>query len=560
MQDRLWNDAKRMAHILVGKTANEPEKREPADRPILVEIPKTAGFRSQIEAANLLKKQGAKVVFVSEMSTDELRVFLASRSFSLNFDVLCQNNSEMNPKPESGSFLLRQIRRLRPDYKNGVFSALRVTYHASLNLWTRRQRNLDNVLRPNDTGADLKPESGKALARQIQLRRPEYNYEVFNALRTTYQASLNLWTERFRDVDGSCLLVSEDGIGCAAILIAAAKRNRIPVLCFPYGYGSREDLENDAALKANAGVGYDTASPGGDVVLDHFPKWVNSGRAGGKMLMRPEVILARETLGVSLERPWAIYGSEADVLCAPSSQYRDFVVSEGFDPRRVAVTGSPTGTRIHELVSRSPDVAAAFRKPCKMTAAGTRVLVSIPPSYHADRSHRTAFADYAELVSAIVGPIIQHGGAELSISVHPSIAEEDRKALAPYSSYITDENIFDLMARTDVFITDFSSTTRWAIACGVPTINYDVYQFALGAYDGVEGVLEAVSQVEYTTLLSQLVTDDAFYAATAERLLKVSDDWGRIDGSFADRVNDLIAGFNFGSDRQPESNLSHQSA
>ena len=252
------------------------------------------------------------------------------------------------------------------------------------------------------------------------------------------------------------------------------------------------------------------------------------------------MILAREAIGASIERPWVLYGSQADVFCLPAEQYRDFLLTEGAAPDRLALTGGPTGSLIHEAVQESPDTVAAFRKPRKVAEGRTRVLVALPASYHADRAHLTAFESYVAMVEAVLRPLADRPDVSLTISLHPATQPEDRNSLGALSAAVSDANIFELIATHDLFVTDFSSTIRWAIASGIPTVNYDVYGFALAAYDGADGVITMSRHEDYLATIDRLLSDATFYATVAKRQIEVADYWGVIDGDFAERLTALI--------------------
>ena len=65
-------------------------------------------------------------------------------------------------------------------------------------------------------------------------------------------------------------------------------------------------------------------------------------------------------------------------------------------------------------------------------------------------------------------------------------------------------NTAELVPLCDVFVASISSTIRWAIACGKPVVNYDVYRYRYTDFIGVEGVLTCEEQDEFVSVLRRL--------------------------------------------------------
>jgi hypothetical protein len=80
-------------------------------------------------------------------------------------------------------------------------------------------------------------------------------------------------------------------------------------------------------------------------------------------------------------------------------------------------------------------------------------------------------------------------------------------------SYVRDE-LVELLPHAKVYLVSGSSTAVWALACGVPVIDYDVYQLnhPLGGYE--DGVYTVISPEQLREILREI---DGHFAAAGRR-------------------------------------------
>jgi hypothetical protein len=454
---------------------------------IIFDAPASAGIRNQVATARVLREAGAEVAFCNSFELPRLLALAGP-----DFDFSAFTVHALGDFPEEDGFAF-----------------------------------------PERADSD----GGEALAALL----PEYNREVFRALRKSYEEAMRRTASFLSAVQPSAIFVADDGVACNAILMTLAKARGVPIFCSPYGHGVYQNLENAIALTAGLGEGYSIASPGGDLVAERFPKWLKTGNYAGSLLMPPEVILARESVGATIEAPWQVFGSDADVFCAPGEQYRDMVVAQGYSASRVAITGSATGMLIDRVLQKQETVGAAYRQPVKIEAGKTRVLVAFPPSYHRERGHLTEFSEsYLQLVDNVTRPLRNRPGVEMTLSAHPATTPADLACYDRLGIELDGRYLLELIPQHDIFLTDFSSTISWAVACGKPVVNYDFYGFALDCFAAAGGVLTMTGHSDYLDVLHRLIDDDQYFAEIASRQIAVAEYWGRVDQRFAHEVLALI--------------------
>jgi hypothetical protein len=105
---------------------------------------------------------------------------------------------------------------------------------------------------------------------------------------------------------------------------------------------------------------------------------------------------------------------------------------------------------------------------------------------------------------------------------------------------VASRNTAELMPLCDIYVASVSSTIRWAIACGRPVVNYDVYRYRYTDFTKVEGVLACEEQQEFLALLARLVSDRAFAEEVCRKQAAVAERWGRLDGRSGQRMVELV--------------------
>jgi len=358
------------------------------------------------------------------------------------------------------------------------------------------------------------------------------------AHRRHFASSIALASAELARVDPAALVVSEDGISGSLAVLGAARKARIPVIDIPYGFGVRRDLEIDLGNKQARGdlVRLDAATPAGRLLSQVAPQWVKRGEFEGAVMFPAEYILAAESLGLTLRDAWIIHGGYSDILCAESDQMESVYVEEGVPPRKIRRTGSPYCDTIAGAAASDPAAARALRSGRRIAEGTTRVLVSWPPSYHDVRGAHSEFASYQEMTRTFFRWMRSLPGCDLTVSLHPAVSAEGRNLIEEAGIAPDERYVIELIPQHDVFVTYFSSTIRWAIACGKPVVNYDAYGLGLDIYRSAPGFVNASTFAQFQDALSRLVTAPGAFEDLAAKQSSVAQRWGTLDGRCNDRI------------------------
>ena len=338
------------------------------------------------------------------------------------------------------------------------------------------------------------------------------------------------------ELSPAVVLVSEDGISGPAAIIAAARSLALPVADLPYGYGTQQDL--DVALEEKAACNELIRAEGwlGRLVALLAPAWIKKGRFAGAIIFPTTYIAAREALGMTLRNAWIVHGGYADRLLVESQQMMDLYRLEGLPKEKLALTGTPYCDTLFAALKDDPQASAAFRRPLPIEPGKLRILVSWPPSYHPSRSAHSEFSTYEEMSREVLGWLNALPGCQLTVSLHPAMQGEMRAGIERMGLDISNEYVIGLIPRHDIYISYYSSTIRWAIACGKPVVNYDAYRLNLDVYAAAPGFFNAATFDELKSDVAHMTSSAAAFEHRAKKQISVAERWGLLDGRCMQRI------------------------
>jgi hypothetical protein len=269
-----------------------------------------------------------------------------------------------------------------------------------------------------------------------------------------------------------------------------------------------------------------------------FPKWVTRHKGRRLLRERGARIIAMELFGVSPPRPWIFNSGFADAIATESHAMQDYYVAAGLGREKLVVTGSPSDDAMSAAVA---DRIARRRRLCEsldLPVDRPLLLSALPPDflYVVGGRPQCDFKEYAELVQFWVDGLRTAKRYNKVLCLHPSVDPETMKYLQSEDLRIAKLPTAELVPLCDLYVACVSSTIRWAIACGIPVINYDVYRYRYTDYMGVDAVKAVEEQSEFLEELQKLTNDDAYYAQVAARQRAIRERWGTLDGKSGERI------------------------
>ncbi|MDT8903852.1 hypothetical protein [Anaeroselena agilis] len=273
-----------------------------------------------------------------------------------------------------------------------------------------------------------------------------------------------------------------------------------------------------------------------------FPKWVYEHE--GRSLLRVPAgrVIALELLGMAPKLPWIIHSGHSDAIAVESEEMRRYCRQEGLPAEKLVLTGTVAHDDLAVGLKEKEIRLEALCFSLGLNNAKPLILTALPPNMmYGYWRPDCDFDTYEEMVKFWLATLANLKEYNVIVSLHPSVIIDDMEYIEKYGVKITQEKIIDLIPLCDFFVTAVSSTIQWAIACGKPVVNYDVYKYRYADYLKVPGVLTFEEKEKYIEYTNRLAYDKAFFQLYAAKQRSCMKEWGNLDGRAGARLLELFA-------------------
>jgi hypothetical protein len=273
-----------------------------------------------------------------------------------------------------------------------------------------------------------------------------------------------------------------------------------------------------------------------------FPKWVRKHKDKRLFRCQPGRIIAMELAGLAPPQPWIFNSGAADAIAMESQAMIDYYAEAGMKDRRMVLTGSLSDDA---MAARLPQAQLLRERLCAelgLDPSRPLIITALPPDFFYVNGGRPQcdFQRYEDLVGFWIGSFAELKACNCVVALHPSIDVESMRHIEGDNVRIGTWKTAEMVPACDIYVASISSTIRWAIACGKPVVNYDVYRYRYTDFLRVPGVLATEEQGEFRRLLHRLVEDIGYRKEVADRQAALSSHWGMLDGRVGDRMLDLV--------------------
>lgn len=333
------------------------------------------------------------------------------------------------------------------------------------------------------------------------------------------------------------LILPEDVVGLVTpLIIKAGHRHGVPSLILPYTIANQQEAFQSLKSQPN----YQLARLANRLCGLLWPRWVM--RQDGHALIRlpaPHVI-GHVLTGTAPPDPWMMNSGFANAIAVENEAMRDYYRAAGIPETRMRVVGAIYDDHLAGFLLDRPRALAALRS--ELGIANERPLLviggcpdqtgSCPPGFE--------FADMREFGVALARALRPLADSyQILFRPHPNFLEF-AGVMEEAGIRATTVDTARLVALADVYVAFASATIRWAIACGVPTVNYDVFHYAYADFVGVEGVVNVDSYPDFAARLAELAPGSPALAALKDGARRSAPRWGRLDGRSVDRIEALL--------------------
>ena len=329
------------------------------------------------------------------------------------------------------------------------------------------------------------------------------------------------------------VVLAEDTVeyGTAA-LIRAAHEQGAPSVIVPFTVATAEEpAETYAGARR-----FQVRGLGNRLLALIAPRWAHEHR-GRRLVRQPAPrALALEVLGLAPPRPWTVHSGAADRIAVESERMLDLYRQQGLPEDRLVPTGAPYDDVLAAARAAAPARRAALLRELGLDAALPLVVSALPPDQMGSRAGACAFSTYEELVAAWVDALAASGAWNVVLTAHPRVRPGDLRLPDHPRVRLAARDTAELVPLADLFVASASATIRWAIAGGVPVVNYDVYGYGYADYRDCPGVLAAESREEFATILGSLGGGPGPRAVMAAAQARDAPRWGTLDGRAGARL------------------------
>jgi hypothetical protein len=345
----------------------------------------------------------------------------------------------------------------------------------------------------------------------------------------------------FRSIDPDLLILSIDipGYDTAVYVKVAHQFGRKAILLsmmMTTGLGQAEVYYHDR--------NHHVSGVFGRLIARLFPKWVITHRSRPVFRVPPGRILAMELLRLAPPKPWLFNSSWADVINMESEAMVDYFATAGMPRERMILTGSTTDDVMVDIRAHLSERREALCRSLGLPIDRPIILTALPPNFLRQSGGRPECdfdGNFDGLIDFWFKCCCSVSGYNVIVALHPSVPASEAEKLERYGARVAKLNTAELIPLCDFFVASVSSTIRWAIACGIPVVNYDVYRYRYHTdFIGAEGVLTCEEQDEFKSLLKRMASDPEFAAEVRRKQMKVAGRWGWLDGRSGERLVQLV--------------------
>lgn len=326
------------------------------------------------------------------------------------------------------------------------------------------------------------------------------------------------------------VLTEENVLYNTAIYTKTAGKLKIPSLIVPYTIADATELA-ETCYKENIIQNFPSR-----LIGFLFPKWIYSYKNKKILLLKYSQIIMMEIFSLQSENPWVINNGFNNALAVESKFMLNYYLKNNLSSKKLFLTGA-----ISDDLIASNNKNLSFKKnqfKRKYHLNNNPVLVcAVPPP---QEFRKTDFKNYDDLLNFWIKSLKKIKNFNVVFNLHPNIPSDKLALFEKEKQIVIRSNLSEFIVFADIFIASVSATIRWAIACGIPVLNYDVYRYHYHDYDSVKGVVTVEKKEDFEKVLKKITSNQKYYQKLKEDQEKAAPDWGMLDGRSGERIISLI--------------------
>lgn len=350
-----------------------------------------------------------------------------------------------------------------------------------------------------------------------------------------YHRNLRTFRADLRRDHFDVTLIPEDIVGSVwPLFIKAAHEVGIPTMVFPYTLANQKE----AVQSLKKEPWFQAKNNRSAAWL--FPHW--RWQADGLDLVRLPSghIFAHEIFRVAPPAPWLMNSGYANAICVDSQASYEYFFNSGIPKSKLCITGSVSQDHLFAQKAVKAQALAALTESLGLVGNKPLLLISGCPNQLAGKVPYCEFSTIEELAQHVGHALAPLRDAyHVVVRPHPNYLQFG-ELMRPFGIVSTMVPTSRLVPLSDLFIGFASATIRWAIACAVPTVNYDVFHYCYNDFGNADGVITLTESSAFVSTLATLKPTDEMYADLKTKIERNSEFWSYLDGGSADRIQAAI--------------------
>ncbi|PCI02474.1 MAG: hypothetical protein COB78_13235 [Hyphomicrobiales bacterium] len=270
------------------------------------------------------------------------------------------------------------------------------------------------------------------------------------------------------------------------------------------------------------------------------PRWVF--KFDGKNLLRlpPQVVFNQWLRGQTSIQPWILNAGFAEIILLESKRSLRHYEKLGFLPQKLKIIGGAVEDTLYQVRQDYSSKREDLEKKYNLDPKKPLIICGFPPDQYSASTDNFEFPTYKEMCNNWFG-ILRKVSQKANVIVvrHPRLDAEIIRPFARGKFEIADENLETILPLADLYVASISTTIRWALALGIPVINYDSYRYDYGDFNSAKGIREVDDIANFEAIINNTLG-----STELTRLKGIARDdcenWGNIDGNFSVRLREML--------------------
>lgn len=364
----------------------------------------------------------------------------------------------------------------------------------------------------------------------------------------TYIARIKMHQQRMRmylkshKVD--VLILNEANTGyLTELYVREAHKFKIPVIVIPYTFctpaepaeayynNPAHDLRN-YALKAT-------------LIKSYLPEWLYQHKNKTMLRLPLNQALVQKLFRIQSPQPWVQESTNAEAIISASQYDTDYLINNGIPAEQIKTIGIPNQDYLYKEYKNAQKNRARIYKNLGMQPREKLAVFAVPPNVLGvgQAANQVEFKSYDEIIDFWIKALCrdaEKNGWNILLAPHPTLDKHMFKKYETSYCKVSDEQTSKILPICDLFIASISTTIKWANACGIPVLNYDVYKLRYNDFAHHTATINTEDKKEYLAYQKKLFSDDEYLKKIKNEQKAMMNYWGFMDGQCTNRLINLL--------------------